>query len=62
MVYNVDTRQAKRHTFMFAAKKAKVLAGIFCEAPASFDEPGSPLEDMLDFEAAVPFGAVTVLR
>lgn len=50
----VDTRQDKRLTFIFAAKKAKLLAGIFCEAPASF-EAGRPLEEMLVFEAAVPF-------
>lgn len=47
---------------MLAAKKAKLLAGIFCEAPTSFDEAGRPLEEVLVFEAAVPFGAVTVLR
>lgn len=46
----VDTRQDKRLTFIFAAKKARLLAGIFCEAPVSFD-----LDEMLAFEAAVPF-------
>lgn len=58
----VDTRHDDRHTFIFAAKKARLLAGIFGEAPTSFDEPGRPFEEMLVFEAAVPFGAVTVLR
>lgn len=43
---------------MFATRKVKLFAGIFCVALTSFEGTGGLFEDMVVFEAAVPFGWV----
>lgn len=53
-----DTRHRRRRTFMFATRKVKLFAGIFCVALTSFEGTGGLFEDMVVFEAAVPFGWV----
>jgi hypothetical protein len=50
-----DMRCEKRHTFIFAARKARLLMGIFSVVFTSLDGTGGPLEDRELFGAGVPF-------